>query len=140
VCELAGAALPLSIGTKQAYVYDFDTTLAPFPVPFEKYFAETIQELKFCNDDNDNNDDDDDDGGGGGDKEREGTSAQEATISLKQRFRRLFRIVPAEVFLNKFSSSRKHMKNSEGSWMATPPPWPPIRSSGKPLRISQTLC
>nr|CAG4642752.1 EOG090X0C0Q [Evadne anonyx] len=47
---------------------------------------------------------------------------------LPTQFHRLFRIIPAEDFLNDFASDRKHMQKADGSWMKPPPPYPPIKS------------
>lgn len=113
VCEVT--LRPLSEKRKQVYVYDFDTTITPFPVPFKEYFRGTIQDLVFPDNDTMQGDE----------------GVQQDTMSLRQRLRRLFRVVPADVLLSRFSSSRRHMKNSDGLWIASPPPWPLICASGK---------
>jgi hypothetical protein len=47
--------------------------------------------------------------------------------------RRRFRVVAADVFLRVFSSDRSHMRApADGSWLAPPPPYPPIRAPGQP--------
>ncbi len=42
----------------------------------------------------------------------------------------LFRSIEAKEYLQNFSSDRRHMRNTDGTWIQTPPPWPPIRGSG----------
>lgn len=44
---------------------------------------------------------------------------------------RFFRVIPAEQFLAEFSSDRRHMRRTDGTWIKQPPPYPPIQSSGK---------
>lgn len=44
---------------------------------------------------------------------------------------RFFRVIPAEQYLAEFSSDRRHMKRTDGTWIKQPPPYPPIQSSGK---------
>ncbi|GAQ79863.1 hypothetical protein KFL_000400060 [Klebsormidium nitens] len=48
------------------------------------------------------------------------------SIRLYKEFERLFRVVPAQTYLQHFSSDRSHMRRPDGSWMAPPPPYPPI--------------
>ncbi|KAL4558063.1 hypothetical protein LXL04_036259 [Taraxacum kok-saghyz] len=43
------------------------------------------------------------------------------SFELFSEFQRVFRIVHAPIFLRNFASDRRHMKDSEGNWMATPP-------------------
>jgi hypothetical protein len=38
----------------------------------------------------------------------------------------LFRCIPWETAQTTFGSDRSHMRTSEGEWIETPPPWPPI--------------
>jgi protein N-terminal glutamine amidohydrolase len=42
----------------------------------------------------------------------------------------LFRILDAEVFAGELRSNRSHMRRSDGSWMAEPPPWPAYDGPG----------
>ena len=42
-------------------------------------------------------------------------------------YRPLFKPVPAPLFLERFRSDRSHMLAEDGSYLATPPPWPAIR-------------
>jgi hypothetical protein len=43
--------------------------------------------------------------------------------------RPFFRIIPADAYLDGFSSDRRHMRGSGGLWLEPPPPWPIIRGS-----------
>ena len=47
---------------------------------------------------------------------------------LKSDYHRYFRILPASLFLTKFSSDRRHMKADDGSWIKPPPNYPCIRT------------
>ncbi|TVU19225.1 hypothetical protein EJB05_35363, partial [Eragrostis curvula] len=42
------------------------------------------------------------------------------------RYRRLFRVVHAPMFLRSFASDRSHMKDATGNWMQLPPKYEPI--------------
>lgn len=42
--------------------------------------------------------------------------------------RRLFRVVPGEVYLNTFASDRSHMMEPDGTWLAPPPAYPCIHT------------
>lgn len=46
--------------------------------------------------------------------------------ALPGRFRPRFRVIPAEVYLDTFSSDRSHMRDADGEWQAPPPEWEPI--------------
>lgn len=43
------------------------------------------------------------------------------SFELFSEFQRVFRIVHAPIFLRYFASDRRHMKDSQGNWMANPP-------------------
>jgi hypothetical protein len=43
-----------------------------------------------------------------------------------------FRVIDAKEFVSLFSSDRSHMRNSDGTWKATPPTWPLIEGTGEP--------
>lgn len=43
------------------------------------------------------------------------------SFQLFSEFQRVFRIVHAPLFLKSFASDRRHMKDSSGNWVATPP-------------------
>lgn len=42
----------------------------------------------------------------------------------------MFRVIPAEEFLQTFASDRSHMLTPDGHWMAPPPTYPPIKTKG----------
>lgn len=46
---------------------------------------------------------------------------------LNPEYHRIFRVVPASTFLTHFSSDRRHMRKSDGSWLKPPPPYPCIQ-------------
>ncbi|XP_025268210.1 protein N-terminal glutamine amidohydrolase isoform X2 [Camponotus floridanus] len=46
--------------------------------------------------------------------------------ALRPEYHRRFRLVPASVYLQQFASSRHHMKRKDGTWIKTPPDYPPI--------------
>jgi len=46
---------------------------------------------------------------------------------LNPEYHRIFRVVPASTFLAHFSSDRRHMRKSDGSWLKPPPPYPCIQ-------------
>lgn len=46
-------------------------------------------------------------------------------VVLPEHHRR-FRVVPANVYLREFASDRHHMKREDGTWIKTPPDYPPI--------------
>lgn len=48
---------------------------------------------------------------------------------LNPQYHRMIRSVPADLFLQKFSSDRSHMKKADGSWNMPPPAYPPIQTS-----------
>ena len=54
-----------------------------------------------------------------------------ATVDRRvpERFRPGFRVVPADVFLARFSTDRRHMRDAEGGWLH-PPPWDLPRGAG----------
>ncbi|KAG5678570.1 hypothetical protein PVAND_008233 [Polypedilum vanderplanki] len=54
---------------------------------------------------------------------------------------RFFRVIPAEVYLNTFSSDRRHMRRPDGSWIKTPPSYPEIGSNlSNPHRLDDFIC
>jgi protein N-terminal glutamine amidohydrolase len=85
-------------------IYDFDSTLA-FPCEVTEYIKHTLH--------------------------------PEVTLKAEfQRFAlcsvahgRMYRLVPAEVFLENFASDRSHML-SDGEWRAPIPSWPAIQNQG----------
>ncbi|XP_023288744.1 protein N-terminal glutamine amidohydrolase isoform X2 [Orussus abietinus] len=46
--------------------------------------------------------------------------------ALRPEYHRRFRLVPASAYLQQFASNRKHMKREDGTWIKTPPDYPPI--------------
>lgn len=44
---------------------------------------------------------------------------------------RVFRVIPAESYLNEFASDRRHMRRPDDSWIKPPPPYPPIATSSE---------
>lgn len=46
--------------------------------------------------------------------------------AVRPEFHRKFRLVPASIYLQQFASSRHHMKREDGTWIKTPPDYPPI--------------
>lgn len=45
----------------------------------------------------------------------------------------MFRVIPAQEYLDRFASDRSHMLNEDKvTYMATPPSYPPIFNKGKP--------
>ncbi|XP_024081850.1 protein N-terminal glutamine amidohydrolase isoform X2 [Cimex lectularius] len=45
-------------------------------------------------------------------------------------FKRVFRVIPASVYLTSFASDRSHMKDKNGQFMSPPPLYPPIFCGG----------
>ena len=43
---------------------------------------------------------------------------------------RMFRVIPANVFLDTFASDRSHMLDAEGKWLKPPPSYPCIQTEG----------
>ena len=48
---------------------------------------------------------------------------------LNPEYHRIFRVVPATIFLQNFASDRRHMRKEDGSWLKPPPPYPCISNS-----------
>ncbi|XP_043493819.1 protein N-terminal glutamine amidohydrolase-like [Polistes fuscatus] len=46
--------------------------------------------------------------------------------ALRPEYHRRFRLVPASIYLQQFASNRQHMKREDGTWIKTPPDYPPI--------------
>ncbi|GFO35474.1 protein n-terminal glutamine amidohydrolase-like [Plakobranchus ocellatus] len=59
--------------------------------------------------------------------------------TLKEEYRRMFRVVPASEFLSTFASDRSHMVNEKGEWMAPPPQYPPICCEGSTNNIEEFI-
>lgn len=116
--------------TPSSTVYDFDTALGPFGIPFESYVSKTLY----------------------GDEslwsEPDPEIDKEAVLSFVGEHPRLFRLVAAEEYIKLFASSRKHMMKKpsnrrdesldvvktdgwEAEWLAKPPDYPPVRTKGR---------
>lgn len=48
---------------------------------------------------------------------------------LNPEYHRIFRVVPASLFLDKFASDRRHMRKEDGTWLKPPPPYPCIQGN-----------
>ncbi|XP_057329340.1 protein N-terminal glutamine amidohydrolase isoform X1 [Microplitis mediator] len=48
---------------------------------------------------------------------------------LRVEYHTRFRLVPATLFVQNFASNRHHMKREDGTWIKTPPNYPPISTS-----------
>ncbi|RUS73629.1 hypothetical protein EGW08_018602 [Elysia chlorotica] len=59
--------------------------------------------------------------------------------TLKEEYRRMFRVVPVEEFLNTFASDRSHMINEKGEWLAPPPSYPPISCRNSSNNIEEFI-
>ncbi|XP_043288799.1 protein N-terminal glutamine amidohydrolase-like [Venturia canescens] len=49
--------------------------------------------------------------------------------ALRPEYHRRFRLLPAALYLQNFASNRQHMKREDGTWIKTPPDYPPICTS-----------
>jgi len=54
-------------------------------------------------------------------------------------YRPRFKVVPAEDALRRFASDRRHMRRTDGSWQASPPPWPTIQGADAPHNLDRWL-
>jgi hypothetical protein len=48
---------------------------------------------------------------------------------IKQEYHRMFRVIEAQLFLNKFASNRSRMLRPDGSWIKPPPEYPCIQTN-----------
>jgi hypothetical protein len=60
-----------------------------------------------------------------------------AADRVPRAYRPRFAVIPADHYLRCFGSDRGHMREADGSWMQTPPPWPAITGAG--LTLAQAL-
>uniref|UniRef100_A0A336MTL6 Protein N-terminal glutamine amidohydrolase n=1 Tax=Culicoides sonorensis TaxID=179676 RepID=A0A336MTL6_CULSO len=54
--------------------------------------------------------------------------------------RRFFRVIPAETYLEEFSSDRRHMRRPDGSWIKPPPSYPPIQTAASSHSLDDFIC
>ena len=95
---------------KETLVYDLDSVL-PFPVEFKLYVESTFR-----------------------------PSEPVLKIGWKNVPTRMYRVVPAAAYLNEFASDRSHMINpKDGSWMAPPPSYLPIKTENCSNNIQQFI-
>ena len=59
---------------------------------------------------------------------------------LNAEYHRFFRVVPATLYLQKFSSDRRHMKKPDGSWMKSPPPYECIQTQECEHNLDSFIC
>ena len=58
---------------------------------------------------------------------------------LKPQFRRFIRVVPAQMYLEKFASDRSHMKTEDGGWNAPPPSYPCISTNESAMNLDSFI-
>ncbi|XP_033624435.1 protein N-terminal glutamine amidohydrolase-like isoform X2 [Asterias rubens] len=58
---------------------------------------------------------------------------------LRQKYHRMFRVIPAELFLKTFASNRTHMKKADGSWMQAPPTYPCISTEESSMNLDEFI-
>ncbi|XP_057329341.1 protein N-terminal glutamine amidohydrolase isoform X2 [Microplitis mediator] len=58
---------------------------------------------------------------------------------LRVEYHTRFRLVPATLFVQNFASNRHHMKREDGTWIKTPPNYPPISTSSFPSSRSDSV-
>lgn len=56
-----------------------------------------------------------------------GYVARSFPAGLTPEYQPIFRVVPGRMYLSSFASDRRHMRRADGSFLAAPPEWPPIR-------------
>lgn len=60
-----------------------------------------------------------------------------AVDRLPRRYSPRFRVVPAQEYLDLFSSDRSHMKDEEGDWREPPPDWPAIYDPDRGMNLDR---
>ena len=93
---------------QESLVYDLDTVL-PFPVSFERYTKEAFKPGL--------------------------TLWLDSSTTFPER---MYRVIPADTFLDEFASDRSHMCQN-GTWLASPPSYPPIRSQKSSNNIQEFI-
>jgi protein N-terminal glutamine amidohydrolase len=58
---------------------------------------------------------------------------------VKPSYFRFFRVIPATVYLQTFSSDRSHMLQQDGSWSKPPPSWPIIQSASEKMNLDSFI-
>ncbi|KAI0654743.1 N-terminal glutamine amidase-domain-containing protein [Cubamyces menziesii] len=112
------ASLGRGEGGGEAWVYDFDTTLVPVPCPWRDYVAGTFP---YAFD-------------------------RRLADQIDERFHSLFRVIPADVYLDHFASDRSHMDEADEAipegprYSMPPPPYPPLRGTkARALGVTNNL-
>lgn len=59
---------------------------------------------------------------------------------LRPDFWRKLRVIPANIYLQKFASDRSHMKHSDGSWRMPPPTYHCIETSDCKMNLDDFIC
>lgn len=91
-------------------VYDFDS-VAAFPAPLARYADSVLQTAHMA-----------------------GLPPDAAS-----RFQRRYRVIPRQAFLAGFSSDRSHMRDTQGAYLAAPPPHAPILAPGIAHNLDQYI-
>lgn len=52
---------------------------------------------------------------------------------------RKYRVISGEAFLGHFSSDRSHMRRADGSWLAEPPSYAPIKNGERKMNLHQYM-
>ncbi|XP_078073287.1 protein N-terminal glutamine amidohydrolase isoform X2 [Mustelus asterias] len=58
---------------------------------------------------------------------------------IRPAFRRKMRVVRADLYLKTFASDRSHMKDANGMWRMTPPPYPCIQTAEAKMNIDDFI-
>lgn len=58
---------------------------------------------------------------------------------LKPQYYRMFRVIPALMYLQFFASDRSHMKNDTGEWLKPPPEYPCIQTACATNNLSEFI-
>uniref|UniRef100_A0A3B3DAG9 Protein N-terminal glutamine amidohydrolase n=1 Tax=Oryzias melastigma TaxID=30732 RepID=A0A3B3DAG9_ORYME len=59
--------------------------------------------------------------------------------TLRPKFHRKLRVVPAHCFLLNFASDRSHMKNADGTWKMPPPSYRPIQTAESKMNLDDFI-
>ncbi|XP_038666242.1 protein N-terminal glutamine amidohydrolase [Scyliorhinus canicula] len=58
---------------------------------------------------------------------------------IRPAFRRKMRVIRADLYLKTFASDRSHMKDANGMWRTTPPPYPCIQTAEAKMNIDKFI-